>query len=493
MAIGLRPLSGLDAGFLYLEDAGTPMHVGSLMLLQVPARRGYDFHTALIDLLSERLPKAPALRRVLQPAPMGLGHPMWRDGGAVALAQHVLRRTLRAPGSDKQLHALVAELHAQMLPRDRPLWKFVVIDGHHSGCVALHTRVHHALLDGQGAVALAQVLLDLEARQPAQRGRSGKAPEGVDLPGAVVVARATLRAGMQQFARMFRALPETVRLARESVADARGLIGRLRDNVLLAPRTAFNAQVGKGRSFSTVTLSLAEVKQVSRAFGVSLNDVVMALVAHTLRQYLLAQRKLPTKSLVAAMPVSLREAGNADANNQVSMVQVALATQIRDDLERLRDIAGATGAIRAQVGALRHLIPTDFPGLAAPIWASGLSRLWARGNIAEKLPPLANLVVSNVPGPPMSLYLAGARLVHNYPVSIVTHGLGLNFTVQSYAGQMEFGVIACKLAVPDAAALTRGLQAALQVYQGMAQGLSAPTVANAQQTDGRRSRRAPAG
>jgi diacylglycerol O-acyltransferase / wax synthase len=328
----------------------------------------------------------------------------------------------------------------------------------------LHTRVHHALLDGQGGVALAQVLLDLEARVPSRRARAKTPEASLPDPGRVDVARTALRAGVQQFARMFRALPETVRLARESVGDGRNLIGRIRDNVLLAPRTAFNAQVVKTRSFSAVSLPLADIKQVSRALGVSLNDVVMALVAHALRQVLLAERKLPTKPLIAAMPVSLREAGNSEANNQVSMVQVALATEVRDDMERLKRIAISTGEIRQRVNAMRHLIPTDFPGLAAPIWASGLSRLWSRGRIAEKLPALANVVISNVPGPPMPLYLAGARLLHNYPVSIVTHGLGLNITVQSYNGQMEVGVIACRKAMPDAAGLTAALQTALARY-----------------------------
>ena len=348
--------------------------------------------------------------------------------------------------------------------RDRPLWKFVVIEGHQSGNIALHTRVHHALLDGQGGVALAQVLLDLEARRPAKRKAALTASQIATQPAKAESARVVLRAGVQQFARMFRALPETLRLARDAAGDAAGLIGRIRDNVLLAPRTVFNAQVGAERSFSALSLPLAEVKQVSRTHGVSVNDVVMALVAHALRQLLLAERKLPTKPLIAAMPVSLRESGNHDANNQVSMAQVALATEVGDDLERLRRIASATGEIRQRVSALRHLIPTDFPGLAAPIWASGLSRLWARGRIAEKLPPLANLVVSNVPGPTVPLYLAGARLLHNYPVSIVTHGLGLNITVQSYNGQMEVGVIACRKAMPDAAALTQALQVALQRY-----------------------------
>lgn len=465
MAKRLRAMSGLDAGFLYLEDAGTPMHVGSLMLLEAPKRRGYDFHSALVDLIAERLPKAPALRRVLQPAPGSIGHPMWREAGELDLEKHVLRRKLRAPGSDKQLHAMVAKMHAEQLPRDRPLWKFVVIEGHHSGNVALHTRVHHALLDGQGGVALAQVLLELESRVPEHRpARETVDAESESAPSAASVARLSVRTGIQQLSRMFRALPETLRMVRADADDERSLFGRLRDSVMLAPRTIFNAQVGSARSFSAVSLPMAEVKAVSHGFCVSLNDVVMALVAHALRQLLQQQGSLPTRPLIAAMPVSLREAGNAESNNQVSMMQVALATQVKDDLERLRAIAIATGEIRQRVSALRNLIPTDFPGLAAPIWASGLSRLWARGRIAEKLPPLANLVVSNVPGPPMHLYLAGSKLLHNYPVSIVTHGLGLNITVQSYAGQMEVGVIACKDAVPDASVISVGLLAALKCY-----------------------------
>ncbi len=190
------------------------------------------------------------------------------------------------------------------------------------------------------------------------------------------------------------------------------------------------------------SLPLDEVKQVARHFGVTLNDVVMALCAGALREYLLRRKALPKSALIAAMPVSLRAAGDSEVNNQVSMVQCVLPTQLADPLERLHAITAATGRIKHQVATFRGLIPTDFPGLAAPIWASGLSRLWARGRVAERLPPLANLAISNVPGPPIPLYLAGARVNHYFPASIVTHGLGLNITVNSYAGQLEFGVIA---------------------------------------------------
>jgi hypothetical protein len=155
--------------------------------------------------------------------------------------------------------------------------------------------------------------------------------------------------------------------------------------------------------------------------------------------------------------VSLRAAGDTEVNNQVSMVQCPLATNIADPVERLRAITAATAQLKHKIAAFRSLIPTDFPGLAAPIWASGLSRLWARGRVAERLPPLANLAISNVPGPPMDLYLAGARLQHYYPVSIVIHGLALNITVHSYAGRLEFGLVASKDIVGKLDGLAKGI------------------------------------
>jgi diacylglycerol O-acyltransferase / wax synthase len=461
----LRPLSGLDAGFLYLEAAGTPMHVGSVMRIEAPTGRGADFHRDLIAHLADRLPRAPALRRVLQPAPLELGHPMWREVADLDLRAHVLKKKLPAPGSDRQLAALVAKLHAQMLERDAPLWQFVVIEGLQSGEIALYSKIHHAVLDGQGGIALAQALLDLEPTRPAKKRAAGRG-ESAPAPRSRDVARTALRANVQQLVKLLRAVPPVLKLANEargdSVLDAiRSGIGRLRDSIRVAPRTPFNRQVSAQRSFAAVSLPLGEVKRIARAAGVSLNDVVMALCAGALREYLLRSEELPGKPLIAAMPVSLRAAGDGEANNQVSMVQCPLPTDVGDPRERLAAVAQATAGIKQSVNAVRGLIPTDFPGLAAPIWATGLSRLWARGRIAERLPPLANLAISNVPGPPVPLFLAGARVTQYFPVSIVTHGLGLNITVQSYAGMLEFGITACREAMPRPEWLARGLHHAL--------------------------------
>lgn len=457
----LRSLSGLDAGFLYLEAGGTPMHVGSVMLIEPRKRRGGDFHRDLIDHLAGRLPHTPVLRRVLQHAPLELGHPMWREVEDIDLPKHVLKRKLPRPGSERQLAALVAKLHAGMLDRERPLWQFVVIEGLESGQVALYSRIHHAVLDGNGGIALAKALLDLEPRAPMRSSATRRS--GTRQIDKADLARAALRASSRQLLNLLRAVPPVLKVVARSGGSGsiRERLGRLRDSIHFAPRTIFNRQVSDARSFAMASLPLDEAKRIARASGVSLNDVVMALCASALRAHLLKQKSLPAQPLIAAMPVSLRASDDAEINNQVSMVQCLLPTHLSDPLDRLHAVNESTAGIKQQVGQLRGLIPTDFPGFAAPMWARGLSRLWARGRVAERLPALANVVISNVPGPPVPLYIAGALVVHYFPVSIVTHGLGLNITVQSYAGKLEFGITACREALPRPDALARGVSSAL--------------------------------
>jgi WS/DGAT/MGAT family acyltransferase len=461
MAKPLKALSGLDASFLYLESAGTPMHVGSVMFLEwqdAKGRAGESFRRALLAHLAERLPRATALRRVLREAPLDLGHPVWSEADTVDLEAHVKLRRLPGKGGRARLRSLLGALHAQVLPRDVPLWQFVVIDNVEPGVVVLYSKVHHALLDGQGGVALAQALLDVEARAP--RGAAPHAKTSVAEARRRDVATLATRSTVQQFARLLRAVPETLRLA-GGVRGAAALVGGLRDNLLAAPRTVFNRQVGPHRSFAELSLPIDQVKRVAKGFGASLNDVVLAICGGALRELLLSVDELPRRPLVAAMPVSLREGGNTESNNQVSMVQCTLATDLADPVARLRAIQASTAQIKQRVSAFKDLIPTDYPGLAAPLWAAGLSRLWARGRIAERLPPLANVAISNVPGPPVPLYLAGAKLRHYYPLSIVTHGLGFNITVQSYAGSLEFGLIGCKDIVARPAIVAQALARAL--------------------------------
>ncbi len=201
--------------------------------------------------------------------------------------------------------------------------------------------------------------------------------------------------------------------------------------------------------FATAALPQREVLEVGKAFGGTLNDAVLGIVSGAMRAYLEEHGALPEKSLMAAMPISLRAEGNTDLNNQVSMTRISLASDEADVKARMRAIVKASASLKKTVSNVKSVLPTDFPSLGVPWLMSGLVSLYGRSRLADSMPPIANVVISNVPGPRMPLYLAGARMVTNFPVSIITHGLALNVTLQSYNGSLDFGMIACRRAMPD--------------------------------------------
>ena len=226
-----------------------------------------------------------------------------------------------------------------------------------------------------------------------------------------------------------------------------------KDIKLVGPKTLFNVSITNQRAYAGRSISLAETKQLGKRLGYSLNDVVLATCGGALRRYLKEYDALPKKSLTAAVPVSLREQGNTDANNQVSMTVMTLATDVADPIERLGVIHESATAAKTLMGTFKAAIPTDFPSFGAPWLMAGLASMYGRSGLANALPPVANVAVSNVPGAQMTLYVCGARMLSYFPVSIPTHGVALNITVQSYNGSLDYGLIACRRAVPDIADL----------------------------------------
>ena len=213
-----------------------------------------------------------------------------------------------------------------------------------------------------------------------------------------------------------------------------------------------------------MSLPLNEVKAAGKLRGASVNDMVLWLCSTALREYLVDARELPAKTLVAGVPVSLRPEGDTRSNNQVSGTMIDLATQVKDPLQRLEHIMAGTRAMKAQMSSFGSLIPKDFPSLGSPWLLSGLASLYGRSRLAGSLRAM-NVVISNVPGPQVPLYLAGAKLTGLYPLSIVVHGVALNITVQSYMGQLCFGLIACRRAVPDVRDLAAQLERALETLR----------------------------
>jgi WS/DGAT/MGAT family acyltransferase len=238
--------------------------------------------------------------------------------------------------------------------------------------------------------------------------------------------------------------------------------GRLGSNFTFGPRTALNVPIDAERGFAGVSVPLDALKQIAQAHDAKLNDVVLALCSGALRRYLQAHGGLPKKPLIAAMPISLREAGNTDYGTQATMLLVSLHTHLADPRRRLRAIRDGAGAVKALARRASGVMPTDFPSIAVPWLLQGLAALYARSGLTRAVTPLANLVISNVPGPPAPLYAAGARMTTYWPMSIVEHGLGLNITVMSYAGAMGFGFMTARRAVPDARELSSALLLALE-------------------------------
>jgi diacylglycerol O-acyltransferase / wax synthase len=469
----MKQLSGLDATFLYIETPEMPMHVGALHVLELPKGFKGKYVTALRAHMQSRLPATPALRRRLWWMPLNLANPAWVDAEPDMKA-HIVEVKLPSTGkfAAKQgdglqaLHQQVSKLHPVLLDRSKPLWKFHVFEGlgpSESGLkrVALYSQLHHAAVDGQAAVALANAILDVTDKPRALEVKPSTRKKTFQLD-MTEMMRGVLGHQAQKVATLVRNLPDTMgtlKDAASTLAAGSKLLGGKEgpNNLTLAPRMPVNASVTKGRAFATVTLPLAEVKSLGRAHEATINDVVLMLCGSALRRYYGKRHTLPRKSLVAAVPISLREKGDTTANNQASMSLVSLGTHIADPRKRLAHVMAATAAMKTTMGSLKRILPTDFPSLGMPWLMEAAASLYGKAKVADRIPQVANVVISNVPGPPVQLYLAGARMLTNYPTSIVVHGMGLNITVQSYGESLDFGLMADAAAMPDVAELAHAI------------------------------------
>ena len=483
----MKQLAGLDASFLFLETPEMPMHVGALHVLELPTGYRGRYIDALREHIASRLPLTPALRRRLEPMPLNLSNPGWVDAEP-DLDVHIVSIRLPKSSGMAELEAAVGELHPVLLDRDLPLWKFHVFEdlapteeGHKR--VALYTQLHHAAVDGQAAVALASVLLDVSPEPRvmnlplahATRAKRGQL-------GTAGMLRAALSQQWQQTIKLAKALPGAAstlsQMAAQSAGGAAGgglknLLARLTGkttqsavrNLGLAPRTRLNVSLSASRSFATVSIPLAELNKARRKHGASLNDAVLFIVGSALRRLFTKHGPLPRKPLIAAVPVSTRAAGDTTSNTQATMSVVSLGTHIANPDKRLAHVLAAAAAMKATLGSVKSLMPTDFPALGVPWLMQAGALLYGRARIAEKLPALANVVISNVPGPQMPLYMAGAKMITNYPASIVVHGMALNITVQTYDQHLDLGLMACGVALPETAELAAYIEASFLEFQ----------------------------
>jgi len=475
----MRQLSGLDAAFLSLETRTSYGHVGGVCLLDpASAPRPLDL-AALRDLFAERVGLVPILRQRLLEVPLGLDQPYWVDDEDFDLEFHVREIALPRPGSDAQLAEQVSRLHSRPLDRTRPLWETYLISGLAKKRQAIYTKIHHAAIDGVSGAEVLTLLLDLtpEGRPPASIPvfRPEPPPSRVRM-----LASASWSAALRPL--------DTVRITRDllrfmpTIGSVAGpMLGRMigigeRDGSViptapaLPPATPFNRPVTPHRRWAFRSVALDDVKTVKNAFGVSVNDVVLAMCAGALRRWLIEKEALPTVPLIAMIPVSVRdEQAKGTMGNKVSAMLAALPTHLPTPQERLAVAHEATRIAKAQHAAIPPGLVENITDFAPPALAARAARVAFATGVLHRLPPF-NLVISNVPGPDVQAYLAGAKLLAYYPVSVVTEGQGLNITVHGYRSGLHFGLIACRELVPDIDALTGYLVDELNILLAAAAG-----------------------
>ncbi len=488
----MRQLSGIDASFLNMETASTFGHVASLNIYDPSDAPGGAGLEATKQTILERIDQLAPFRRRLVEVPMGLDLPYWIEDPDFDIDFHVRHHAVAPPGTPQQLADAISRIVARPLDRARPLWELYVIEGVDEGRqIAQLTKVHHAAIDGASGALMLAAILDLDADYRPVIGPAPWKPEIV--PSDEEMLRITLGQYLRRPEKMIRL---GVRTARELATATRsgglraivdmiaqpmpGPLGKLMRERLRsqygedtdrppalppthAPRTPWNQAITPHRRFAYTTIPLDDAKTVRRAFGCTFNDVVMALCSGALRRYLLHHDCLPKESLIAMVPVSVRSGNETDAyQNRVSALLADLATNEKDPVRRLRRVQQSMTAAKENHVAIPAETLMDYTQFAPPAVAARAMRMASRLRIADRMNPPFNLVISNVPGPSEPLYMAGARLQHFYPVSALADGQGLNMTVQSYNGNLDFGFIACRELVPDVWLLTELLHEAMQ-------------------------------
>jgi diacylglycerol O-acyltransferase len=440
-----RRLSPLDTFFLLGDTANAPMHVGGLLPF-TPAPGG---SAALLRRISDEVHRGVEIQppwnyRLSTPNLKQNPLQAWVPAGEIDLEYHVRRSALPSPGGERELGTLLARLHSNPMDLSKPPWELHFIEGLHGGRFAIYTKVHHALMDGytgmrtlvrslsQSPDELATPLLC--AIPPPARTRPSRTSEAALWGDLVSFARAEAGSALG----LARALG---RLALRP-GDLRDLVGAMQ-----APPSILNGRITRNRRFATQSYEISRLRQITAATGATLNDVVLAVCGGGLRTYLGGLDALPRKSLIAMVPIAVRSKDDVGGGNSVGGMLASLGTDIAEPRARLEHVRRSTGLAKRQ---LEGMDPRSILAYSAALLGPATAQMMSAAlGVRSPLPLTFNLLISNVPGPRAPLYFRGARLEAAYPLSIPTHGLALNITVESYADTLNFGFIGCRDALPS--------------------------------------------
>jgi diacylglycerol O-acyltransferase len=456
----MRRLSGFDTAALALETDASPLHMMAILVLDTSTVPGGYSYERLRNFLAARIHVVPPLLQQLVRVPGELHRPVWVDAGPLDWDYHLPRTILAEPLDDARLSYIAGELASRRLDRDRPLWQLHVVEDPTSSRVALMARVHHALMDGLGGMEFMSSLFELEPNEPddppaaPRAGTTGTAPSAFELlRGAVADLPSLVSSGARLAGNALRIVNGFARpgpQVDESDAAPRPFS---------APATPFNARLTATRSVALSQLPFATVRDIRTKADATVNDVVLAIVSGALRTYLLDRDALPERALVAGVPAA-SDAPAASFGNALSFLLVRLATEVDDPLERLQFVQHEAGAAKRTADDIGMMTLARLLDAFTPLPIDATLALY-RSVLLGRIPPLWNVIVSNVPGPPVPLFVAGARLVGLYPLGPVYEGLGMNITVLSREDTLDVGIVACADLVPDVDALAALMRPAL--------------------------------
>jgi diacylglycerol O-acyltransferase len=478
----MKQLSGLDSAFLYLESESSPMHIGGVSILEPNTPGGPFTLDKLRALMASRLSTCRTFTEKLVDVPLNLGRPYWAEDPDFNLDVHVERTQLPEPGGMEELRALVEWELAQPLDRNRPLWHLLLVEGLEQvrgvpkGSLAVISRIHHAAIDGVSGSEMMSALFD-------------PTPEPRQMPAAAPREPEEIPSKLELLARAGKNLLPGARELGGVVGDA--LKGVIRSGATWAfervelpplpfgaPHSVFNGKVSKRRIWDCVHLPMERLKAVRKATSATLNDVVLTVCAGALREYLLGRGELPENPLVAMVPISVRTSDEKGAmGNQVSAMLVSLATDCAEPKERLDRVMRSAYDSKVYNRAVGARTLTDTSKMVPFAVAGVAARLYSRMHLAEKHRPIFNLVITNVPGPDIPLYVAGAKLLAHAGMAPIFDGMGLMLPVFSYNGRIAIGVVSCPEMLPDPFHFTSLFEpslAALEEALGLAPDGAAP-------------------
>lgn len=443
----MERLSGLDAFFLYIETPTMHTHVALTAVLDPSTMPGGYSFEAMRRHIAERLHLVRPFRKKVVQVPLRLHHPVWVDDPDFDVDRHLKRIAVPAPGGERELSHVVGHIASVQLERDKPLWELWIVEGLEGGRVALVAKVHHSAMDGASAAELLPAFFDLEP-VPAEpvnppHFEPTSAPDNWELLGASAVDRVRALGALPGLARRTTQSISRIRRGRRETHTAAG-------TPLTAPTTVFNGPITRQRSVAFARVQLAQVKEVKNEFGATVNDVLLTTCALAMRRYLESRKGLPAEPLVTACPVSVRsEDQRGEQNNRLSVMFTKLHTDVADPVACLLATQKTAAAAKSEHEILGAETLGGWAELADPLASQVASSLYSQSNLASHHRPALSFILSNIPGPPFPVYMAGAEMERAYPMGPVLEGAGLNVTMLSYRESVDFGFMGATELLPE--------------------------------------------